>query len=126
MEQRLGDPTLYEPVVRRGIPVIFSHCGTGSFVFPGHDYSREFMEMLERHDNVYGDTSAFCSLVRRNQIRRDKNILPRRSSGLTRRSIPALLPGWRLRAFRRCRRHRDAPLPSALRSSVRVAVLTPL
>ena len=70
MEQRLGDPLLYEPVVRRGVPVIFSHCGTGSFVFPGHDYSREFMEMLERHDNVYGDTSAFCSLVRRNQIRR--------------------------------------------------------
>lgn len=70
MAQRLGDPRLYEGIVKRGVPVIFSHCGTGSFVFPGHDYSAEFMAMLERYDNVYGDTSAFCSLVRRNQIRR--------------------------------------------------------
>ena len=70
MAQRLGDPRLYEPLLQRGIPVVFSHCGTGSFVFPGHDYSDEFVAMLERYDHAYGDTSAFCSLVRRNQIRR--------------------------------------------------------
>lgn len=70
MEQRLGDPRLYEGLAKRGIPIVFSHCGTGSFVFPGHDYSAEFEELLARYDNVYGDTSAFCSLVRRNQIRR--------------------------------------------------------
>jgi predicted TIM-barrel fold metal-dependent hydrolase len=70
MEQRLGNPALYEPVIRRGVPVIFSHCGTGSFVHPGHDYSDEFVAMLSRYDNVYGDTSAFSSLVRWKQVKR--------------------------------------------------------
>lgn len=70
MAQRLGNPTLYERVVRQGVPVIFSHCGTGSFLHPAHDYSAEFVRMLERHENVFGDTSAFCSLVRYKQVRR--------------------------------------------------------
>lgn len=70
MEQRLGDPALYEPLLQRGIPVVFSHCGTGSFVHPGYDYSREFLRLLERYDHAYGDTSAFCSLVRYKQVRR--------------------------------------------------------
>lgn len=70
MAQPLGNPMLYEPIVRRGVPVIFSHCGTGSFMHPGYDFSREFVTMLERYDNVYGDTSAFCSLVRYKQVRR--------------------------------------------------------
>lgn len=70
MAQRLGDPKLYEGIAKRGIPIVFSHCGTGSFMHPGHDYSAEFEEMLARYDNVYGDTSAFCSLVRRNQVKR--------------------------------------------------------
>ncbi|MDB5095792.1 MAG: hypothetical protein JWM80_213 [Cyanobacteria bacterium RYN_339] len=70
MEQRLGDPLLYEPVVKRGIPVFFSHCGTGSLVFPGHDYSGNFISLMERYENVYGDTSAFCSLLRWHQLKR--------------------------------------------------------
>lgn len=70
MEQRLGDPALYEPIIRRGVPVVFSHCGTGSFMHPGHDYSETFVAMLERYDHVYGDTSAFCSLVRYKHIKR--------------------------------------------------------
>lgn len=70
MAQRLGNPLLYESLARRGLPVIFSHCGTGSFLAPAHDYSAEFVSMLERHDNVYGDNSAFCTLVRRHQLRR--------------------------------------------------------
>jgi hypothetical protein len=70
MAQHFGNPKLYEGLIKRGIPVIFSHCGTGSFLFPQHDYSREFVEMVERYDNVYGDTSAFASLVRRKEMRR--------------------------------------------------------
>jgi predicted TIM-barrel fold metal-dependent hydrolase len=70
MEQRLGNPALYERLLKRGIPVIFSHCGTGSFMAPAHDYSAEFIAMLERYDQVYGDTSAFCSLVRYKQVKR--------------------------------------------------------
>ncbi len=72
MEQRLGNPALYEPLLKRGIPVIFSHCGTGSFMYPGYDYSHEFGRMLERYDHAFGDTSAFCSLVRYQQVRRFK------------------------------------------------------
>lgn len=70
MAQHLGNPALYEPLLKRGIPVIFSHCGTGSFMHPGHDYSEEFVAMLSRYDHVYGDTSAFSSLVRWKQVRR--------------------------------------------------------
>jgi predicted TIM-barrel fold metal-dependent hydrolase len=70
MAQHLGDPLRYERLIKKGIPLIFSHCGTGSFMAPGHDYSREFVSLLERYPNVYGDTSAFCSLVRWKQVRR--------------------------------------------------------
>jgi predicted TIM-barrel fold metal-dependent hydrolase len=70
MAQHLGDPLLYEGILKRGIPVVFSHCGTGSFLAPGHDYSKNFITMLERYDHAYGDTSAFCSLVRYKQLRR--------------------------------------------------------
>lgn len=70
MDQRLGNPALYEPLLRRGIPVVFSHCGTGSFMHPGYDYSYEFGRMLELYDHAFGDTSAFCSLVRYQQVKR--------------------------------------------------------
>lgn len=70
MVQRLGNPALYKPLLERGIPVIFSHCGTGSFVYPGHDYSREFIRLLDSYPHAYGDTSAFSSLVRSHQVRR--------------------------------------------------------
>lgn len=70
MEQRLGNPALYERLVQEGVAVIFSHCGTGSFVYPGYDFSKIFMAMLDRYDNVFGDTSAFCSIVRYQQVRR--------------------------------------------------------
>jgi len=70
MAQELGNPLLYEPLLKRGLSVVFSHCGTGSWLFPGHDYSQEFITLMERYDNAYGDTSAFASLVRRSQIRR--------------------------------------------------------
>jgi predicted TIM-barrel fold metal-dependent hydrolase len=79
MAQRLGNPLLYERLLKRGIPVIFSHCGTGSFLAPGHDYSKEFLQMMDKHDQVYGDTSAFCSLVRYKQVKRfsEDRIVPR-------------------------------------------------
>jgi predicted TIM-barrel fold metal-dependent hydrolase len=70
MDQQYGNPALYKGIVKRGIPVIFSHCGTGSFLFPKHDYSQAFIAMVERHDNVYGDTSGFASLVRSKELRR--------------------------------------------------------
>lgn len=70
MEQRLGDPELYEPLLAAGVPVIFSHCGTGSLIIRGHDYSAGFLRMLQRHEHAFGDTAAFCSLVRLPELRR--------------------------------------------------------
>lgn len=70
MAQAYGNPLLYEGLLKRGLRVIFSHCGTGSVLFPKHDYSREFVQMIERYDHAYGDTSAFASLVRRKELRR--------------------------------------------------------
>lgn len=70
MAQHLGNPALYERLIRKGVPVVFSHCATGSFRFPGFDYSDTFVAMLERYDNVFGDTAAFCSVLRYKQVRR--------------------------------------------------------
>jgi predicted TIM-barrel fold metal-dependent hydrolase len=69
MDQRLGNPALYEPLLKKGIPVVFSHCGTGTFLHPGYDYTHEFIRMLDLYDHAYGDTSAFCTLVRFKRVR---------------------------------------------------------
>lgn len=70
MHQDLGNPALYEALLKTGVPVVFSHCGTGSIRFPAHDYSDSFANMLDRYDNAFGDTSAFCNFMRFKQIRR--------------------------------------------------------
>lgn len=70
MDQRLGNPALYEPLLKSGIPVVFSHCGTGTFLHPAFDYSHEFIRLLEEYPHAYGDTSAFSSLVRNREVRR--------------------------------------------------------
>ncbi|MEB3299947.1 MAG: amidohydrolase family protein [Candidatus Sericytochromatia bacterium] len=62
--QELGDPTSMTPLLDRGIPVVFAHCGTGSFLHPRADRINAFLALLGRYDHAFGDSSGFTSLVR--------------------------------------------------------------
>ncbi|MEB3203824.1 MAG: amidohydrolase family protein [Candidatus Sericytochromatia bacterium] len=62
--QELGDPVLMAPLLERGIPVIFAHCATGSFMHPRAGRLEAFLSTLERYDHAFGDSSGFTSLVR--------------------------------------------------------------
>ena len=70
VDQALGDPLLYEPLLAAGVTVVFSHCGTGSLLKPWMDRSSAFIEMLRRYDHAFGDSAAFSSLVRAGYSRR--------------------------------------------------------
>ena len=68
--QQLGDPRLCTPLLDLGIPVIFAHCGTGSFWSPDADFTAAFEALLSRYDCAFGDTSGFVSIFRARQIER--------------------------------------------------------
>lgn len=46
-----GHPRFLEPLLRQGVTVIAAHCGG--------EFQSDFVAMLERFPNLYGDTSAF-------------------------------------------------------------------
>jgi len=62
--QRLGDPTLCEPLLKLGVPVVFAHCGTCTVFEPWANHVPAFGRLLATYDHAYGDTAGFCSLVR--------------------------------------------------------------
>ncbi|MBU6427589.1 MAG: amidohydrolase family protein [Cyanobacteria bacterium REEB65] len=67
--QPLGNPELCEPLLKLGIPVIFAHCGTCSFLSPGLDFVRGFDRLLDRYDCAFGDTAGFVSLFRAHRLK---------------------------------------------------------
>ena len=57
LDKTVGDPSLLEPAVKRGVTIIAAHCGTRSG--PGDpDYLPQFLRMAREHEHFYGDTSA--------------------------------------------------------------------
>ena len=54
---RLADPTLLLPAVRRGVRVIAAHCGTRS-AYRESDYLPQWSRMAIEHEHFYGDTAA--------------------------------------------------------------------
>ena len=66
--QRLGDPSLCEPLLQLGIPVVLAHCGTCTVFQPGADFVPTFGRMLEKYDHAFGDTAGFCSIVRHRNV----------------------------------------------------------
>lgn len=68
--QDLGDPTLCEPLLDLGIPVVFAHCGTCTLFQPGVDHVPAFGRLLEKYDHAFGDTAGFCSIVRHRNVLR--------------------------------------------------------
>ncbi len=103
VSQQYTDPRRLERVLDFGFPVIAAHCGTCAF-FDREDYYPNFVDMMQRYDNLYGDTAIMASLIRWRSLSR----LSRESDDVRRRIVhgsdypfpPARLPfirrtGWR-------------------------------
>ncbi len=63
VSQKFTDPRKLARPLDHGGPVIAAHCGTCAFWDP-EDYFPRFVEMMIRHDNLYGDTAVMASLIR--------------------------------------------------------------
>jgi hypothetical protein len=50
-------------VLDHGGKVVAAHCGTCAFFDP-EDYYPRFVEMMNRYDNLYGDTAIMASVIR--------------------------------------------------------------
>ena len=59
----LSDPRRLEPALERGVTVIAAHCGTSLFLHEKSHF-RTWQEMALRHENFYGDISAFGVVTR--------------------------------------------------------------
>jgi len=59
----LSDPRRLEPALERGVTVIAAHCGTSLFLHEKSHF-RAWQEMALRHENFYGDISAFGVITR--------------------------------------------------------------
>jgi hypothetical protein len=57
MNDAFADPRLLEPALQRGVTVIAAHCATKSVPFE-QDFVQEFVNLVHRYENLYGDTAA--------------------------------------------------------------------
>jgi len=63
MDQRFGDPRLLELALNEGVKVIIAHAGSsGRFHF--HETFGDFLKLIEKYPNCYGDTSALTNVWR--------------------------------------------------------------
>lgn len=69
VSQQFTDPKRLQRVLEFGQPVIAAHCGTCAF-FDREDYYPKFIDMMNRYDNLYGDTAIMASLIRWSSLRR--------------------------------------------------------
>ena len=63
VSQQFTDPKRLARPLDFGGNVIAAHCGTCAF-FDREDYYPNFVEMMHRYDNLYGDTAVMASSVR--------------------------------------------------------------
>jgi predicted TIM-barrel fold metal-dependent hydrolase len=95
VSQKYTDPARLARALDHGGPIIAAHCGTCAFFDP-EDYYPNFVRMMQRYPNLYGDTAVMASLIRWNSLRR----LRREPEGLRARIVhgsdypfpPAILP----------------------------------
>jgi uncharacterized protein len=69
VSQTMTDPRRLARPLGQGAPVIAAHCGTCAF-WDREDYYPHFVEMMQRHDNLYGDTAVMASLIRWSSLKR--------------------------------------------------------
>ncbi len=69
VSQQYTDPRKLARALDTGRPVIAAHCGTCAFFDP-EDYFPHFVEMMQRYDNLFGDTAVMSSLIRPRSLAR--------------------------------------------------------
>jgi predicted TIM-barrel fold metal-dependent hydrolase len=69
VSQKYTDPRRLARPLDHGMPVIAAHCGTCAF-FDREDYYPGFIEMMQRYDNLYGDTAIMASIIRWSSLKR--------------------------------------------------------
>ena len=95
VSQTYTDPRKLARALDLGNPIIAAHCGTCAF-FDREDYYPHFIEMMNRYDNLFGDTAIMASLIRWFALKR----LSRESESIRKRILhgsdypfpPARLP----------------------------------
>jgi len=63
VSQQFTDPLRLERALSHGGPVVAAHCGTCAFFDP-EDYYPNFVSLMNRYENFYGDTAIMASLIR--------------------------------------------------------------
>ena len=63
VSQQFTDPCRLGRVLDHGGSVVAAHCGTCAF-FDHENYYPNFIRMMRRYDNLYGDTAIMASLIR--------------------------------------------------------------
>lgn len=63
VSQQYTDPARLARALDHGGTVIAAHCGTCAFFDP-EDYYPNFVRMMERYDNLYGDTAILAGIIR--------------------------------------------------------------
>ncbi len=95
VSQQFTDPGKLERPLNHGFPVIAAHCGTCAF-FDAEDYFPNFVDMMSRYDNLFGDTAIMASLIRWRSLKRlsqqDESIRARIIHGSDYPFPPARLP----------------------------------
>ena len=69
VSQQFTDPLRLERALSQGVTVVAAHCGTCAFFDP-EDYYPNFVSMMGRYENLYGDTAIMASLIRWFSLRR--------------------------------------------------------
>jgi len=69
ISQQFTDPRRLERPLSHGLSVVAAHCGTCAFFDP-EDYYPHFVTMMDRHENLYGDTAILASLIRWSALNR--------------------------------------------------------
>ena len=69
VSQQFTDPLRLERALSHGVTVVAAHCGTCAFFDP-EDYYPHFVTMMNRHENLLGDTAIMASLIRWFSLRR--------------------------------------------------------
>ena len=69
VDVELANPKKLERACALGLPVVACHSGTG-WRRDDPDMLPDFVEMVRRHENLWGDTSILCTVGRREDLER--------------------------------------------------------
>ncbi len=82
--QELGDPRRLRRALDEGVTVIGAHCASAGLADDGRENFRHFVDLVQRHPNLYGDLSAITLTNRWRYLRRilrEEALLPRLLNG---------------------------------------------